>query len=63
MKIGSILIDHTTNSPELAWEIYKASQDKGIYSIDAPVSGGDIGAINGKLIAMVGGDIQAIKRV
>ena len=44
MKEGSILIDHTTNSSEMAEKIVFKSQKYGIYSLDAPVSGSDIGA-------------------
>lgn len=47
MKPGSILIDHTTSSPDLAEWIAIEMAGKGIGSIDAPVSGGDIGAKNG----------------
>lgn len=50
------MIDHTTSSPALATRIAKALYDnKGVYSIDAPVSGGDIGAKSGKLVIMAGG--------
>lgn len=55
-KSGSILIDMTTTSPKLSERIYKESKEKGIFSLDAPVSGGDIGAKNGTLSIMVGGD-------
>lgn len=56
MKPGSILVDHTTSAPSLAKELYAKGIEKGIHSIDAPVSGGDIGAKNGTLVTMVGGD-------
>ena len=56
MKRGSYLIDHTTSSPSLAERIAKKGKEKGIISIDAPVSGGDIGAQNGQLVVMMGGD-------
>ena len=56
MKPGSILVDHTTSSPDLAEYIYKEAKRFGIISYDAPVSGGDIGARNGKLVVMAGGD-------
>ena len=52
----SILLDMTTSSPELAIEIYETAKAKNIYSLDAPVSGGDIGAEQGTLSIMVGGD-------
>lgn len=56
MKKGSYLIDHTTSSPELAKKIYEEAKQRGIYSYDAPVTGGDVGAREGKLITFVGGD-------
>lgn len=55
-KTGSYLIDMTTSSPSLAVKIYEEAKKKGIHAIDAPVSGGDIGARNAKLSIMVGGD-------
>lgn len=57
-KAGTILIDMTTSSPRLAKEIYVASKKKGLYSLDAPVTGGDIGAKNGTLTIFVGGDYE-----
>lgn len=55
-KKGSILADMTTTSPSLAMEIYSSAKEKGLYAIDAPVSGGDVGARSGTLSIMVGGD-------
>ena len=55
MKSGATLIDHTTSSPELAENIAVKALERGIHSVDAPVSGGDIGAQNGKLVIMCGG--------
>ena len=55
MKKGTLLIDHTTSSPELAERIFKEANERGIDSIDAPVSGGDIGAREGRLVVMCGG--------
>ncbi|HEY2494440.1 MAG TPA: NAD(P)-dependent oxidoreductase [Paenibacillus sp.] len=55
-KSGAYLIDMTTSSPQLAERIYEASTVKGIHALDAPVSGGDIGAKGGTLSIMVGGD-------
>ena len=55
-KTGSIVIDMTTSSPTLAIEIFRAAQQKGIYSLDAPVTGGDLGAINGTLSFKDGGE-------
>ncbi|MCK9174516.1 MAG: NAD(P)-dependent oxidoreductase [Desulforhopalus sp.] len=53
---GTILIDMTTSSPSLALRIYTAAKKKGIAALDAPVSGGDVGAKNGTLSIMIGGD-------
>lgn len=55
-KPGTYLIDMTTSTPTLAKKIYSESKKKGIHAVDAPVSGGDIGAREGKLSIMVGGD-------
>ncbi len=52
---GTILIDMTTSEPSLALEIAQAAASKGVHSLDAPVSGGDIGARNATLSIMVGG--------
>ena len=57
---GSILIDMTTTQPALAEKIYEAATAKGMSSIDAPVSGGDVGARNGTLSIMIGGDKSAV---
>lgn len=56
MKSGSILIDNTTASADVARELYAAAKEKGIGFIDAPVSGGQAGAENGVLTVMCGGD-------
>lgn len=56
MKSGTILVDHTTASAEVAREIYAQAKKKGIGFLDAPVSGGQAGAENGQLGIMVGGD-------
>ncbi len=55
-KPGSIIVDMTTSEPSLAVEITSAAKAKGVGSLDAPVSGGDIGAKNSALSIMVGGD-------
>jgi 3-hydroxyisobutyrate dehydrogenase len=59
-KAGSILVDMTTSEPSLAVEVYEAAKAKGVYSVDAPVSGGDIGAKNAALSIMVGGDKEIV---
>jgi 3-hydroxyisobutyrate dehydrogenase len=53
---GSVLVDMTTSEPSLAVEIYEAAKAKGVHSVDAPVSGGDIGAREARLSIMLGGD-------
>lgn len=60
MQPGSILIDHTTASAELAKELATACAERGIGWLDAPVSGGQQGAENGVLTAMIGGDKEAL---
>jgi 3-hydroxyisobutyrate dehydrogenase len=63
---GSFFIDMTTSAPSLAMKIFEAARDKGIHMIDAPVSGGDVGAKEAKLSIMVGGvkeDFDSIKPV
>jgi 3-hydroxyisobutyrate dehydrogenase len=56
MKSGTIYVDHTTASAELAREIAAAGKKRGVHCLDAPVSGGQAGAENGKLTVMVGGE-------
>ncbi len=56
MTSGSVLIDNTTASAEVARELYEAAKAKGVDFIDAPVSGGQAGAENGVLTVMCGGD-------
>jgi 3-hydroxyisobutyrate dehydrogenase len=62
MDPGSLLIDFTTSEPALAVEIHEAASAKGIESLDAPVSGGDVGARNATLVIMVGGEAAAFER-
>ena len=61
MKKGTILVDHTTASAEVAREMHAAAKSKGLQFLDAPVSGGQAGAQNGKLTVMVGGDLEPFK--
>lgn len=61
MKPGSILVDHTTASAELARELDDALKAKGLRFLDAPVSGGQAGAENGVLTVMVGGDADTFE--
>jgi len=60
---GSIVVDMTTTEPSLAQEIATGAKDKGIYAIDAPVSGGDVGARNASLSIMVGGEKAAVDAI
>lgn len=60
---GTYIIDMTTSSPELAVEIYEQAKSRGIAAIDAPVSGGDVGAKEARLSIMVGGDREAFDEV
>lgn len=53
---GNVLIDMTTSEPSLAEEIAEAGEAKGVHSVDAPVSGGDVGAREARLSIMVGGE-------
>jgi 3-hydroxyisobutyrate dehydrogenase len=62
-KTGAVLIDMTTSEPSLAREIHQAAKAKGVASVDAPVSGGDVGAKNAALSIMVGGDADAAEAV
>lgn len=62
-KPGTVLVDMTTSEPGLAKEIYDAAKAKGVASLDAPVSGGDVGAKNAALSIMIGGDKAAVDAV
>ncbi|MFT8872831.1 MAG: NAD(P)-dependent oxidoreductase [Sporolactobacillus sp.] len=53
---GGYLIDMTTSSPQLAVRIHEAAKARGLHALDAPVSGGDVGAREGTLSIMIGGD-------
>ena len=61
-KPGTLLIDMTTSSPVLARRIADAATKRGLAALDAPVSGGDIGAREARLVIMVGGDADAFAR-
>ncbi len=62
-KTGSVVVDMTTSSPKLAVRICEKAAENGIGSLDAPVSGGDIGAREARLSIMVGGDEAVFKRI
>jgi 3-hydroxyisobutyrate dehydrogenase len=57
---GTVLVDMTTSEPSLAVEIYEAATAKGVSSVDAPVSGGDVGAREARLSIMIGGDEDVV---
>ncbi|MBP7937628.1 MAG: NAD(P)-dependent oxidoreductase [Phycisphaerae bacterium] len=61
VKPGTVLVDMTTTRPSLAREIHAAAAAKGVHALDAPVSGGDVGAREAKLSIMVGGDREVFE--
>ncbi|MDC0506059.1 NAD(P)-dependent oxidoreductase [Candidatus Gracilibacteria bacterium] len=62
-RSGSVLVDMTTTQPGLSLEIYEIAKQKNIQTLDAPVSGGDVGAINGVLSIMVGGEQETYQTI
>jgi 3-hydroxyisobutyrate dehydrogenase len=62
-KPGTILCDMTTSEPSLAREIFTAAKARGLGSVDAPVSGGDVGARNAALSIMVGGEAEVVEAI
>lgn len=56
MKPGAVFVDHTTASASVARELHARARDAGLHFVDAPVSGGEAGAVNGVLTVMCGGD-------
>lgn len=58
---NSVIIDTTSSHPALAREIFAAAREKACWAVDAPVSGGDIGARDGKLAIFAGGDVGVVK--
>ncbi|KAG6613646.1 3-hydroxyisobutyrate dehydrogenase [Phytophthora cinnamomi] len=60
MKAGGIIVDMTTSEPALAKKIYEIAKVKGVSTLDAPVSGGDVGARDATLSIMVGGDMDSV---
>ena len=59
MRAGAVFVDHTTVSASLARELASQAADRGCGFLDAPVSGGEAGAVNGQLTVMVGGEREA----
>jgi len=60
---GAILVDMTTSEPALAEEIFRRAGERGVHSLDAPVSGGDVGAKNATLSIMIGGESAVVEAV
>jgi 3-hydroxyisobutyrate dehydrogenase len=60
VRPGTVLVDMTTSEPALAVEIDRAARAKGVHSVDAPVSGGDVGAREARLSIMVGGEKEVV---
>jgi 3-hydroxyisobutyrate dehydrogenase-like beta-hydroxyacid dehydrogenase len=58
MAAGAVFVDHTTASAEVARELHAAARAHGLHFVDAPVSGGQAGAVNGALTVMCGGDLE-----
>ena len=63
LREGGIIVDMTTSKPSLAVEISEEARKKGCFGVDAPVSGGDVGAREARLSVMVGADDDAFARV
>jgi 3-hydroxyisobutyrate dehydrogenase-like beta-hydroxyacid dehydrogenase len=61
MKPGAVLVDHTTASANIARELHSQAKALGLHFVDAPVSGGQAGAVNGALTVMCGGDREAFE--
>ena len=59
-RAGNIIVDMTTSEPSLAVEIAEAARRAGVHSVDAPVSGGDVGAREAKLAIMIGGEPEVV---
>ena len=60
-RSGAVLVDMTTSEPSLAIEIAEAAARRGVVSLDAPVSGGDVGAREARLSIMIGGDARTVE--
>ncbi len=63
IKKGAIIVDMTTSEPSLAQKVYEEAKKIDVSSIDAPVSGGDVGAKNGTLAIMAGGDKETYEKI
>lgn len=60
-KSGNVIVDMTTSEPSLAMEIAETTKASGVYSVDAPVSGGDVGAREARLSIMIGGEKEVVE--
>ncbi len=63
MKPGAIFVDHTTASAEVARDLFALARERGLHFVDAPVSGGQAGAVNGALTVMCGGDAEPFAQI
>ena len=63
MRPGAVFVDHTTASADVARTLHGAALARGLHFIDAPVSGGQAGAVNGALTVMCGGDAEPFERI
>ena len=63
MKPDSVFVDHTTTSSDIASELHKKAKEYEIHFLDAPVSGGEVGAVKGELTVMIGGEKPIFDRV
>jgi len=63
MSADAVLVDHTTASAQIARELHRQARERGLHFIDAPVSGGQVGAEKGQLTVMCGGDPQPFEQV
>jgi 3-hydroxyisobutyrate dehydrogenase len=62
VKSGALVIDNSTISPQATLEIAKKLEEKGVFMLDAPISGGSEGAVKGTLSIMIGGDAEQVER-
>ena len=63
MKPGSVFIDHTTTSSDIAVELSEKAKELNIHFLDAPVSGGEVGAVKGELTVMIGGENSIFEKI
>ena len=63
MKPDSVFIDHTTTSSDIAVELFKKAKELNIHFLDAPVSGGEVGAVKGELTVMIGGENSIFEKI